>query len=87
MTSHSHLAASQEFCLMISSCNNADTSIGETYRRSFFHIASRDDPSSEHYHRDLAFLMHCSVKMSEFGLALSLGEAVMSVRWTLRTQI
>jgi hypothetical protein len=65
---------------MLCSLKDVDPSFGETHRRSFFHIASRDHPSSEQYHRDLAILMDCSVKMSEFGLALSLGETVMSGR-------
>lgn len=65
----------QEFCSMLCSFNQEDPSIGEYYRRCFFHVASRDDPSSGHYYRDLPFLMDCSVKMSEFGLTLSLGES------------
>lgn len=60
---------------MLCSFSQENPSIGEYYRRCFFHIASRDDPSSEHYYRDLPFLMDCSVKMSEFGLTLSLGES------------
>ena len=65
----------QEFCSMLCSFNQDDSYIRESYRRSFFHVASRDDLSSEHYYRDLPFLMDSSVKISEFGLTLSLGEA------------
>ena len=60
---------------MLCSFNQDDPYIGESYRQSFLHVASRDDPSSEHYYRNLPYLMECSVKMSEFGLTLSLGEA------------
>ena len=51
-----------------------DHAITETYRQSFFRIASRDDTGSLLYHRDLTFLMDISVQMSEFGLKLSLGK-------------
>lgn len=43
-------------------------------RESFLHISSRNDENSILYHRDLPFLMDISTKMSEFGLALDIGE-------------
>jgi len=72
----------QEWCLMLSSPNEADPAIAEMYRQSFFHIASRDDTSSHLYYRDLPFLMDVSVKMAEFGLTLSLGKSIHSTMIT-----
>jgi hypothetical protein len=64
---------------MLCSFNDDDPSIEESHRRGFFHIASRDDPSSEYYNRDLPFLMDCSARISEFGLTLSLGKISMKL--------
>ena len=64
----------QEWCQMLCSPDDADPAMLDKHHGSFFHIASRDDPDSHLYHRDLPFLMDISVKMSEFGLTLSLGE-------------
>ena len=46
----------------------------EEKRRRFYHIASPSDRRSVFYHRDLPFLMDTSIKISQFGLALELGE-------------
>ena len=65
----------QEWCSILCSYGEGGPIIAETNRQRFFHIASRDDRNSLLYHRDLPFLMDISVKVSEFGLALSLGES------------
>ena len=55
----------QEYCEILTSQGNSE---------GFFHIASRDDPSSRLYFRDLPFLLDIGMRMQEFGLALNLGE-------------
>jgi hypothetical protein len=59
---------------MLCSLDDGDPSIAEAHRQSFLHIATRNDQISYHYCRDLPFLMDCSMKSSEFGLALNLGK-------------
>jgi hypothetical protein len=59
---------------MLCSLDEGHPSITDAHRRSFLNIATRNDQISYHYCRDLPFLMDCSMKISEFGLTLSLGE-------------
>jgi hypothetical protein len=70
----------QEWCLMLCSLDEGHPSITDVQRRSFLHIATRNDQISYHYCRDLPFLMDCSMKISEFGLTLSLGEGNSAAR-------
>ena len=61
---------------MLSSQDETENEDDESLNReSFLHIASRDADSSILYYRDLPFLMDVSMKMSEFGLALEIGES------------
>jgi len=71
----------KEWCSMLCSPESgaaADRTIAQTYRQSFFRIASRENASSLFYHRNLPFLMDISVQISEFGLALSLANEIIS---------
>ncbi|KAL7550964.1 hypothetical protein ACHAWF_014168 [Thalassiosira exigua] len=78
----------KEWCSILRSSIEASSAVAEKCRQDFFHIASRDDPSSLLYHRDLPFLMHVSVAISEFGLALSLAnEIVSSGRYCRQKQV
>jgi hypothetical protein len=59
---------------MLCSLIECDPSISDDRRRSFLHVATSNEQTNYHYCRDLPFLMGCSMKISEFGLAISLGE-------------
>lgn len=61
----------KEFCEILTSQGNSE---------GFFHIASRGDPSSRLYFRDLPFLLDIGMRMEEFGLALNLANEIISSR-------
>ncbi|KAL3826746.1 hypothetical protein ACHAXA_009355 [Cyclostephanos tholiformis] len=66
----------KEWCSILCSLEEGDPSLSDDHRRSFLHVATCNNQISYHYCRDLPFLMDCCMKISEFGLAISLAHEI-----------